>query len=89
MADLLIKDPSPEKTKAATKLHGDSLITDTVSAKAFLGPYITEDGQHAVFKLKKQEILLCQLWNGLPVFVEDSKGQLLLSRVLNRDKICI
>jgi CubicO group peptidase (beta-lactamase class C family) len=55
LAGLFIKDHSPEKAKTAIKLRGDSIITDTASAKKFLGPYVIDDGEHAVFKLKDKK----------------------------------
>jgi len=55
VAGLFIKDRSPEQTKTPIKLRGDSIITDTASAKKFLGPYVIDDGEHAVFKLKNKK----------------------------------
>jgi CubicO group peptidase (beta-lactamase class C family) len=55
MAGLFIKDPQPQKTEKTVKLRGDSIITDTLSAKKLLGPYVVNDGDHAVFKLKNRK----------------------------------
>ena len=55
IASLFIKDPLSERTKTAIKLRGDSIITDTSSAKMLLVSYVVDDGDHAVFKLKDRK----------------------------------
>jgi len=52
---LFIKGQPQGKTAAAIKLRGDSIITDTVSAKQLAGSYITDDGVQTEFKIKNQK----------------------------------
>jgi hypothetical protein len=59
LANLFIKDPSPEKAAPAKKKYTDldmATLKDTLTIKKFTADYISDDGAHFAYRLRNKKL---------------------------------